>query len=58
MSDDPLRDAHAAIVRAIAELKAAGVPVPIALHRAAHALACALAERRDCDVIPFDRLRT
>jgi hypothetical protein len=49
--DDPLRGAHAAIVRAIAELRALGVAVPIALHQAAHALA--YAERSDCRVLPF-----
>jgi hypothetical protein len=49
--DDPLREAHAAIVRAIAELRALGVAVPIALHQAAHALT--YAERSDCRVLPF-----
>jgi hypothetical protein len=49
--DDPLREAHAAIVRAIAELRALGVAVPIALHQAAHALA--YAERSDCRVLPL-----
>ena len=47
-ADDPIRDAHAAIVQAIADLKAIGVPVPMALHRACHALAWASASRRQC----------
>jgi hypothetical protein len=33
---DALREAHAGIVRAIAELRLMRVPVPVALHRAAH----------------------
>jgi hypothetical protein len=37
-ADDPLRDAHAAILGAIAELRSLGVPVPLALHRAMHAI--------------------
>ncbi len=37
--DDPIRDAHAAIVQAIADLQSAGFVVPISLHLAAHALA-------------------
>ena len=49
--DDPLRDAHTALVRSIAELKAAGVAVPVSLYLAAHALAYAL--RDDCQVLPF-----
>ena len=52
-ADDPIRDAHAAIVQAIVDLKAIGVPVPIALHRAAHALAWAL--REPAKVLPFKR---
>ncbi len=36
--DDPIKDAHEHVKQAIAELKAANVTVPIALHRAAHAL--------------------
>lgn len=51
MADDPLKDAHTAIIAAIAELRAIGVPVPIALHRAAHALAYAIAQRGDCCVV-------
>lgn len=51
--DDPHRDAREAIIRAIAELKAAGIPVPISLHKAVHALSYALADRRDCRVLPF-----
>ena len=41
MSQD-VKDALAAVRQAIAELKAAKVPVPISLHRAAHALAYAM----------------
>ena len=41
MQDDPIRDAHEHVKQAIAELKAAGVTVPIALHKAAHALSYA-----------------
>ena len=37
MQDDPIRDAHEHVKQAIAELKA----VPIALHKAAHALSYA-----------------
>jgi hypothetical protein len=44
-ADDPIRDAHAAIQQAIVDLKAIGVPVPMALYLAAHALAYARAER-------------
>ena len=44
-NDDPIRDAHAAIARAIADLKAINVAVPISLHRAAHALHYAIAAR-------------
>jgi hypothetical protein len=33
-ADDPLADAHAALLRAIAELRAAGIAVPISLHQA------------------------
>ncbi len=55
MADDPLKDAHTAIIAAVAELRAIGVPVPIALHRAAHALAYAIAQRGDCRVLPFNR---
>jgi hypothetical protein len=40
--DDPLRDAHTQLVGAIAELRAAGIAVPISLHRAVHALHYAL----------------
>jgi hypothetical protein len=42
-ADDPLRDAHIGISKAIAELKAIGVEVPISLHRAMHALTYARA---------------
>jgi len=55
MADDPLREAHAAIRQAIADLKAAGIPVPMALYQAAHALA--YAERSECRVLPFKRDR-
>jgi len=51
--NDALRDAHTAIVQAIADLKAIGVPVPIALHKACHALAWAL--RDTAQVLPFKR---
>jgi hypothetical protein len=40
-TDNPMRDARAAIIRAIAELKAMNVAVPMALHLAVHALAYA-----------------
>jgi len=40
-ADNPLRDAQAAIVQAIADLRAANIPVPMSLHRAAHALSYA-----------------
>jgi len=36
-----LADAHAAIVQAIADLKAAGIAVPMSLHLAVHALSYA-----------------
>jgi hypothetical protein len=52
MPDDPHRDAREAIIRAIAELKAAGIPVPIALYLAVHALTYALGDGR---VLPFKR---
>jgi hypothetical protein len=52
-ADDPLRDAYAAIVQAIAELKALGIAVPISLHMAVHALSYARAERSQCRVLPF-----
>ena len=54
-ADDPLKDAHEAIRQAIADLKAAGITVPIFLHRAAHPLAYEIAEREDCRVLPFKR---
>jgi hypothetical protein len=41
-----LRDAHEAIQRAIAELRAAGIAVPISLHRACHALSYAIDDGR------------
>jgi hypothetical protein len=42
-ADNPLADVHAALLRAIAELKAAGIAVPMSLHRAMHALTYARA---------------
>jgi hypothetical protein len=47
MSTDPIKDAQEAVVRAIAELKANGVVVPVALHRAAHALSYAMGSRSE-----------
>lgn len=44
-SDDPIRDAHTAIIAVIGELRAMGVTPPMALHRAAHALAWSLAQQ-------------
>ena len=44
-SNDPVREAHAAIIAVIGELRTMGVAVPMALHRAAHALAWTLAQR-------------
>jgi len=52
MPDDPLRDAHIGIGKAIAELRAIGVTVPVTLHRAMHALTYARAER---DVLSNER---
>src|SRR5216684_95998 len=49
--DDALRDAHAALVKAIVELKALGVAVPVSLYLAAHALT--YAHRGECQVLPF-----
>jgi hypothetical protein len=43
---DALTDAHAAIRQAIAELRAAGIAVPISLHRACHALSYAADDGR------------
>jgi hypothetical protein len=45
LEDDPLADAHAALLRTIAELRALGVAVPISLHQAVHALTYARARR-------------
>jgi hypothetical protein len=45
LEDDPLADAHAALLRAISELRAAGITPPIALHQAVHALTYARARR-------------
>ena len=39
-------DAHRSILESIATLKAAGIAVPISLHKAAHALAYAVDEKR------------
>jgi hypothetical protein len=55
-ADDPLRDAHTAIQQAIADLRELGVPVPMALYRAAHALAHTIAQGGD-NVLPFNRPR-
>jgi hypothetical protein len=44
-ADDPLADCHAALLRTIAELRAAGITPPIALHQAVHALTYARARR-------------
>jgi hypothetical protein len=43
-NDNPIRDAQDAVLRAIAELRAARVNVPLDLHRAAHALSYAMRE--------------
>jgi hypothetical protein len=40
-----LADAHRRIIQAIADLKAAGIPVPASLYLAAHALSYAVASR-------------
>jgi len=45
MSTDPIKDAREAVIRAIAELTAANVSIPVSLHRAAHALSYAMASR-------------
>jgi len=37
-TNDPIREAHAVIVRAIADLRAENIPVPMALVLAAYAL--------------------
>jgi len=50
MTDDALRDAHAALRQAISDLKAAGISVPMSLYQAAHALAYA---EQECQVLPF-----
>jgi len=57
MADDPLKDAQTAIQWAIAELKAAGIAVPMSLHKAAHVLSYAIAGRDEegCRVVPFKR---
>jgi len=52
--NEEIRDAHAAILRAIAELRDAGIDVPLALYLAAHSLSYALADT-DCQVLPFKR---
>jgi hypothetical protein len=48
-ADDPLADAHTALLGAIAELRTAGIAVPIALHKAMHALSYARARRATDD---------
>ena len=45
LDDDPLRDTHISIGKAITELKALGVTVPVTLYLAMHALTYARAER-------------
>jgi hypothetical protein len=42
-----LADVHKVIVQAIADLKAAGIPVPASLRQAAHALSLAVASGQD-----------
>jgi hypothetical protein len=39
-------DAHRSILESIATLKAAGIAVPISLHKAAHALSYAVNDRK------------
>lgn len=51
-ADDPIAAARAAIVQCIADLKAANIPVPSSLHRAAHALSYAVASDPDKPVMP------
>jgi hypothetical protein len=53
MPSEEIRDAHAALVKAIAELREAGIAVPIALHLAVHSLSYALAEHSTGSVLPF-----
>ena len=55
MPYEEIREAHAAVVRTIAELKALRIEVPISLYRAVHALSYALAEPDECRVLPFKR---
>jgi hypothetical protein len=43
MAGDEIKDAQEAVIRAIAELRAANVAVPQSLHKAAHALSYAVA---------------
>lgn len=50
--DDPIAAARAAIVQCIADLRAANIPVPSSLHRAAHALSYAVASDPDKPVMP------
>ena len=45
---DAVREAREAILAVIAELKLAGVPVPIGLHRAAQALHHVLEDDEPC----------
>jgi hypothetical protein len=45
-ADDPIADAHAALLRSITELRALGIAVPISLHQAMHALTYARAAKR------------
>lgn len=53
MADDALRDAHTIIAQAITDLRKLGIPVPMALYHACHALSHALEDRRGGDVLPF-----
>jgi hypothetical protein len=45
-ADDPIADAHAALLRSLTELRALGIAVPISLHQAMHALTYARAAKR------------
>jgi hypothetical protein len=51
---DAVREARDAILAVIAELKLAGVPVPIGLHRAAQALHQVLQDDGPCRAIISD----
>jgi hypothetical protein len=49
MADDPVAEAHASLVQAIAELRLMQVPVPVSLHRAVHSLRYTLDDRRETE---------